>query len=619
MSDSEILLDITVADASSEVMVVDSNFRVLARGIHGVQLHVPPGIYRAKTRVGELQSESLFSVAPDEPGQHKRIELPALQFASPMPLQQTSTSREFHQGAICNASSGTNTRLGEGAALIIFLRDPSLIYFSLNDAQMESYARNFSGLTLGKLDDSTTHPLETLGTLVAERGYLIASIALDPGCYTLSRQMADGGRLSLPLVVPAGWSLQVFVPMLADDPSALNRQIDLAGAAMLFDRPGVGFRPDRADLRILEVARQALARGHNVIDSNSMNTMLSGTIENPMLGLLAAHLLLLARHPDLELAESLIVSTGKLIGPGYPDLLALRWKLAQLRGNADAASATALLKDMTLPPMLQLSWHHFMQAYAGLADKQALRADLSRIAEHWLSSSVWSSWLEHAENQAAPAAADTKTDSAKHSPRPAPSASAESLPPKMAGAKSMSPGASGLAEISWAIASTVSYLGKEVGDFLGSLDRRQDSQAEASDALEPALQRIVATLVAKEQQPDADDLARAFAALVARVDWKSVLAALKNAAPADGQSPLSSLQRRLLLSLKAAREGYEDDGELPDNVLWKQTGKTEVSTGGILDALKSIILIAAQTGNEPLLTLARAIATSGRDDSMTKP
>ena len=40
MSNSDVLLDVYVADESSEVIVVDSDFRLLARGIQIGRAHV---------------------------------------------------------------------------------------------------------------------------------------------------------------------------------------------------------------------------------------------------------------------------------------------------------------------------------------------------------------------------------------------------------------------------------------------------------------------------------------------------------------------------------------------------------------------------------------------------
>lgn len=626
MSDSDILLDVSVVDQSSEVIVIDSDFRVLARGIHNVQLRVPPGIYRGKVRVGDQQSEKLFSVESNEPNNHKSVQLAPLEFSSPIPLKQTSTSREFHQSAICDAatSGGMTANLGQGAAVVIFLRDPSLVYFDYTAGQMSSYSKNFEGFVLSKFDGGEPHPLETIGRLVADRGYLIASVAVTPGTYALSRVSSGAERLYLPLVVPAGWSLQVFVSMVpTEDPSASEcRRADFDGAAMVFDRPGASFRPDRPDLGVLEVTRQALARGHNILDTKSMSDLLSGKFENPMMGLLAAHLLLLAKKPDLELSQEVVINTGYQIGANYPDLLILSWKLGQLRGTADAPDATTLVESMKGPPMLQLSWHYFMEAYRSLADKGVLDKEVSKMTSQLISSSVWVSWIDNAGYQSSPVNIAAHAD--WNWTRPIVTLS--SYPSFEVETSKSALRIIGLGEITRTmITQGISYFSKKAEDVLEGINSIQkDNSGESKNSykdvinealgLEPEQKKVLIAILKKGQQVEPDDVALIFEALVVRIDWKSVVGYLKSMALSGMEShPLTPLQRKLILSLKAARERFEDDGKLPDIAIWRQQSHPDVPLNAIFSSLKSLILIAANSDNEHISRLAKAIIDASHD------
>lgn len=642
MSNSDVLLDVYVADESSEVIVVDSDFRLLARGIHGVQLRVPPGIYRGKVRVGNQQSETLFSVDADEPDNHKIVRLPLLEFSSPIPLQQTSTSREFHQAAIYNAAApgGTTASLGQGAAIVIFLRDPSGVYFELAAEEMASYASNFEGFVLGNLDGSMSYPLESIGTLVVDRGYLIASAAVNPGTYVLSRVSSGRERLCLPVVVPAGWSLQVFVSMVPTDVSSVGRRADFDGAAMVFGRPDAGFYPDRPDLRVLEVARQALVRGHNVIDANVMGALLSGKFENPMMGLLAAHLLLLAKEPDLKLVQDVVTNTGNLIGSDYPDVRALSWKLEQLRGTADTPDAKAFVESVKGPPMLQLSWHYFMEAYRSVANMELLDKGVSKMAGQLVSSSVWVSWLESADYQSAEASAPEEsptmvgaqvaTDAAASDPlghpstlqAPSPAArrgggfspaeaageASTSSEKSMGGAPAI--GTSGIAGVIRRGASFVQ--GKLSNWFDVKTDVRRlelpttgapkiESKNLDAEALDAVLERAGVTVRHKIQSIEVDAAAHLFKALVERIDWKSVVGQLKSATLlGEERHPLTPLQRQLLLSLKAAREQFDDEGKLPDDVVARRLNISDVPLQTVLNDLNRLSLVAANLEREQL-------------------
>jgi len=626
MSNSEILLDVSAADESSEVMVVDSAFHVLARGIHAVQLKVPPGIYRAKVRVGDQQSEKLFSVESNEPNNHKTVQLEPLEFSSPIPLQKTSTSREFHQSAIYHAAGagGETAQLGLGAGLVIFLRDPSLVYFNLAADQIEAYRKNFEGFVLSKLDGSDPRPIESLGTLAADHGYLIASVAVTPGTYTLSRASSGNERLCLPLVVPAGWSLQIFVTMVPTDnsavDSALSRRADFDGAAMVFDRPGAGFSPDRADLRVLEVTRQALARGHNVVDANTMDALLFGKYENPMMGLLAAHLLLLSKNADLQLAQKVVTNTGNLIGADYPDLLVLSWKLGQLLSAADAPDAKTLVEKMKGPPLLQLSWHYFMEAYRTLFDKDILDAGLTKMAGQLVSSSVWVSWLENIDYQSAPAEAIGSVGSiaatASSAPkmgnefrpaRHAPSAPAPSASPKSMG--SLSFGKGDLANV---VLRSARFVTGKVTDWLdattGLRNLKLPTLATPKEAL-PDVDTTHTDLRQKLQNVGADAAAHIFATLVERVDWKSVVGQLKSATLFGAKPrPLTPLQRQLLLSLKAAREQFEDEGKLPEDAAGRRMKISDVPVHAILNDLNLLFTIASNLDKARPAGTAKTVA-----------
>ena len=616
MSDSNILLDVSVAGQSSEVIIIDSGFHVIARGIHSVQLRVPPGIYRAKVRVGDQQSEKLFSVEFNEPNGQKSIKLNPLEFSSPIPLYKTSTSREFHQDAIRNAAAigGVKAQLGKGAEVVIFLRDLSSLYFDLTADQMASYKKNFEGLVLSKLDGSDPHPLESIGTLVVDRGYLIASATVTPGSYALSRMSSGTERLFLPLVVPSGWSLQVFVSMVpTDDDSSYSRLADFDGAAMVFDRPDAGFFPDRSDLGVLEVTRQALARGHNVLDANAMAVLLSGKVENPMMGLLAAHLLLLARKPNLELIQKVVTNTGILIGANYPDLLVLSWKLGQLRGTSDALDAKALVESIKGPPMLQLSWRYFMEAYLSLVDKGMLDNVIYKMSSQLVSSSVWVSWLDSVDYQTEPSdvAEDTNLEGLQVKSLFSISPEEDSSQEVTAAKKSRSALNFWIGEITKVIRWGAIYL---LGKLSNWLLTRKSLKSTESSVLKTVLENMSAGFDNKLRSVEAEAVAGIFETLVEQVDWKSVVRQMKSAKlSGKNYRPLSPLQRQLLLSLKAAREQFEDDGKLPRDTIWNQQRRADVPIHAIIIALRSLVLIAKNLGNVRLSSLAKALVQVRKD------
>jgi hypothetical protein len=352
-----------------------------------------------------------------------------------------------------------------------------------------------------------------------------------------------------------------------------GRRADFDGAAMLFDTLNAGFSPDRPDLRVLEVARHALARGHNVIDARSMEELLSGKFANPMMGLMAAHLLLLDKQPNLDLAEVVIANTGTLIGADFPDLLALAWKLDCLKNGDAAPDAQRLLERVKTPPMLQLSWHYLMEASRSVLGKVSLDAQLLRLSGSVVSSSVWLSWVDTAPlRQRAPWA-------------PSPTV----VPADTSAARSADVSRDEVA--GEAISVGVAYMAGKLGEWLrasGPADITLTLPPEGGQAPGPAAGSDEGGMSATELASEALGL------LVEKIDWSAVVKHLKS--DSLGGTPavtLSPLQRQLILALKAAREQFEDEGKISFDGIKRWLITYDVPEAAIAEGLKQVGRIAA--------------------------
>lgn len=86
------VLTVRAADNLTEVFLADSRFELIASGIGRVEATVAPGLYKARFRVGQIQTDSLIEV---EAGARSKVfDGPAVQFASPAPLVQTLTYQQ---------------------------------------------------------------------------------------------------------------------------------------------------------------------------------------------------------------------------------------------------------------------------------------------------------------------------------------------------------------------------------------------------------------------------------------------------------------------------------------------------------------------------------------------
>lgn len=547
MSNSEILLTVVADGQVAEIFVVDGHFTVVGRGLGIVEISVPPGIYRAKARVGTQQSEKLFWVEPNPPLNRMTVKLDEVKFPSAIPLEGTSTTHEYHQSAL-NQILTERVNLGSGAGLIILIRDPSTVYFQLDPAGLDCYAANFHDFILSDWEGINEHPLEQLGKVEAGQGYLVLNASIAPGTYALSRPTGKKmtGRQFLPLVVPAGWTLQVYISMDQVGDDGLQRQANFDEAAMVLDRD-IAFDPFREDLKVLEVARSSLTRGHNCLGKSDMNRLLSGKFENPMMGILSAHLLLLDKKPDLDLVGTVITNTSNLLGSDYPDLLALSWKLRTMSSNAegrqDQNAASAILQQLKAPPLLQLSWHYLMEAYR-TAPIVSFNPALRHLASRLISSSVWLRWTNY--------------------PKP-------------------------LAEVGDSLTGICKpYSNRPRLDMLKVFDITKYTLDKMKDRLNDLGVLLTPMPPHDESRPELlkeakvgdsltfgqEHLEDMFRLLVREIDWVAVIRLLKKQnLSAESPNVLSVLQTQLLLFLKAAREQFIEEQEISEEsvVRWLST------------------------------------------------
>ncbi|PKO39591.1 MAG: hypothetical protein CVU33_04450 [Betaproteobacteria bacterium HGW-Betaproteobacteria-6] len=611
MSNSDILIDVVSPDASSEVMVIDSDFQLMARGIGSIQVNVAPGIYRAIGRVGDQENEQLFAVDSAEPENRKVVELPMLEFSSPIPLNRTLTSREFHQSAIRQKIASNPSLLEDEAGIVIFLRDPSCIYFDLakemetleGEAKAKSlslikqYAQNFAGFALSNLDGTSMSRLEDIGSFTPDLGYLIVSATVKPGAYALTRPaLTNEDPVCLPLVVPAGWTLQVFVSMLPDGNSTIGRLADFDGAAMLFEPPGRDFNADRPDLRTMEVLRNAIVSGHYFINEDDIQLGALEPIDNPMFFLLAAQLILHCKTPDTKRLIDMVNKVANSLGPNFPDVLILSWKLKQADGLTTSEDAEKLVSSLNQPPILQLSWHYLMEAYRSCDHRGRFDERISRLSGNLIASSVWLSWIGNNGDNLSQSAIELNQ-----------------LTPV---ANKLQTGVVQIAKHGIKLLQNylLSKLGKNIEVNVPNLETSEintettpsSSTTKAASAFEALLFEAGVIASEKLNTLDLKVVVNLFSALAQQFDWGSLVARLRDISEAgDSSYRLTPLQQQLLMSLKAAREYFDDKGKLPLDVVFRRLNSTDVPLEAIIHDLNKLFSIAFDFGNKVILALEK--------------
>jgi hypothetical protein len=396
-SSSETDLVLTTNNAQAEILLIDGRFRVLARGTSPLQFRVEPGLYLVKVKVGDEEVEQLFTVPADTPTLSQHLDAPL--FESPIPLGATSTKHEYHiayVGELCSASFPLIAR-GTGAEILVSLRDPSdaprrVTGKDATDDDHARYRASFAGLSLLDAAGNALVDLSAEGRIDVAAGYLAARISVPPGSYALAHERL-GTRLCISLPAAAGWSHQIFVRLNAQAQTPFDAVPDLLDASVLIERPNTGFDPNRTDLHLVETVRRGFLDGRNHLGIAAHAAIERG-IDNPMLGLYGAHLLLREATFDVAAFGGVVDRLVQQLGPDFPDVLALRWVRANKTADSAAMSGLASeLAQLAGPPLLARSWD-LMVELAKAADLPAAPLPALKVAPNLLAGSVFVSWRQ---------------------------------------------------------------------------------------------------------------------------------------------------------------------------------------------------------------------------------
>lgn len=388
MSSSDRPVFIQAADGCSELYLVNDRFEVIASGVGRLFAQVPPGLYKVRQRIGDNERSQVVEVERSDGPMY--VALAALSFASPIPLEGTNTSREFQQAALGQTSA---TAVGKGTGRIsILVRDSRWEMGGNNNDRGEFLIGEVSRLTLESLDGTFGKPLQQLGQVDIARGFFRASINVAPGHYVLTQSASEGMQHCLPLEVRAAWVPQLFLRIAQQGGSTQPQALDLDHSSIVYASPGERLYPGNPDLLLLEVVRKAFARQRTDIGAEFLQELLDGKYRNPMLGLIGSHLLLDSAEQDEARMKAVVDNTATLLGEDFPDIIALRLRLADRTDTAPAPGPPTV----TSPPLLAASWVALTRQ-SGSDSSKRTAMDVARM--FWFpctveSTSTWFVWTE---------------------------------------------------------------------------------------------------------------------------------------------------------------------------------------------------------------------------------
>lgn len=419
------------AEEGTEIFVIDGRFRRVASALNRMETDLPPGLYTVKFKRGGALAEVDTDLLPGSGPVEVRAPQDELAFDSAALMEQTITSREYHQAAAARISRTDPVKIGEGRASRLFL--------FVRDIGADGMGNPAEGITLHDLRGRKVIDFATFGETghsqdTSGAAWYGGNFELSPGFYRLrvSREGMPGLEQSLILV--KDWQLQVFLvrnpwlPAVSADissqPQAFGENVNLAEGAVFMARPDHGYDPWDPSVRLTELARQGLVTGRVPVMDQDLGQMLGGKFENPMLGLFGAHLLMpllaldssttLQRPTDPEILKAnraiqlvLGVAADGIVGPRtrqrlrqlldevvgnlgsilgeHPDVRALR---GELLGDGSGSAATV---GNGPPPMLRRSWETLVRSDPFYRQAKA-GSILERIADRIWGPGPWLVW-----------------------------------------------------------------------------------------------------------------------------------------------------------------------------------------------------------------------------------
>jgi len=328
---------------------------------------------------------------PSEPDQ--LVELPFVQFDSPIPLDNTRTSHEYHQNLVFQALkaplANNSSKMG---GFLFCVRDPGRLPSSFTLLTQSSYRQAYQGLRLLSLNNTVILDFDSLSSaLDLANGLLLHEASLPAANYQLEWKSPQGMAVRIPIIVRPQLSTQLYVLVQNTGSEYAGLLPDLSNSAIAYTRSGYGFHADSLEMRLAERARFCLSRGANMIIDPYLDEMLGAKLENPMLGLLGAHLLLLEKEPRHEFIDVVLTNTGTLLGDDFPDVIALKLKLASMTQGHVTKGADNII-PVNFPPLLRRSWDYLLEASVTTPDLIPSDSFASSISRSIVTNGIWMAW-----------------------------------------------------------------------------------------------------------------------------------------------------------------------------------------------------------------------------------
>jgi hypothetical protein len=191
------------------------------------------------------------------------------------------------------------------------------------------------------------------------------------------------GEFEQTIIAPPNWHVRIFTLLRTYTGNhKQERKADLVSSAIMLSR-SQDFQPNNEDARLVELARLGLTQKRRVLSNELRNEILAGKFDDPMLGILGGHLLLMESPVDCNLLEIVVKNLRSMLGAEHPDVEALALRLNSAQNPLEVST----------PPMLQRSWGLILEATADQKATVLRQSFAGRIIRSTRAGDPWLLWL----------------------------------------------------------------------------------------------------------------------------------------------------------------------------------------------------------------------------------
>jgi hypothetical protein len=347
-----------------KVTIFDSLNTEVASANREVSLTLPAGLYLIRTESGgQLKQSTVLHKGPTD-----LIE--SVPIYSAAPLAGAVTSHEYYtEPSVKFSKEITSGPVGNGphsSRFLLFIRCSNR-----SGSKGENLA---DGLDLIDSNEKLVTAFESGTQHDQHYGWLAFSAQATPGFYRL--RFTGPGAREVPIHLFENWEHQIFL-------TYSGRPL-FEGMRHLMSPPGIGFQPRDEIAKAIDAALTSL-QNRAALPTIMRNLLLHGKFENPMLGLVGAHILLRESQPDRNLIDEVLNNLCSLL-PDSPDVAALEVGAAMKFQNPGPS------RPIEHAPQLRLGFQAVLRDSLDHPEIVPQHGEIESFATDLLLDSPWTSW-----------------------------------------------------------------------------------------------------------------------------------------------------------------------------------------------------------------------------------